>query len=733
MEDWVSEVKQRALTGKPPVSGGRTTKLNKVSFDDLVFIPKQLTGRPVDYFREEIVSETIIGKSSKHPLKLKIPIMIGAMSFGALSKEAKIALAKGASLAGTSTNTGEGGMLPEERESANILIVQYSTGRFGITDEVLKAADAIEIKIGQGAKPGCYSPDHEIFTENGFKNVNSIKVGERLWSVNPETNELELARVVKLHQYFHNSPMVYAKSKSVDFLVTPDHNLPIKERASGKWKFIKAKDALEMCEIRTSKKFLWSTKERPPSIIKIPKIPKTTWHQKEYDSFPLKEWLQLSAWFVSEGFFSEDRRIEISQTKKENRKEIKSLLSEMSIDFKERKDRFVIYSKQIGEFLEKEFGNRSEEKKIPKWIRNLPQKHLSLFLETLVRGDGSKKKNRKNLMTYFTSSNTLMNNVIETAMKLGKAVSLSKDENTFEICIRSGKLWHGLSCNCKKKSWQKRATLIGIDDYKGFVYCPELDKNHTLIIMRNGKVSLNGNSGGMLPADKVTEDIAKIRNVPMGKDVHSPPYHPDIFSVDDLRKKVKWLRELTGGKPIIIKLGAGNVEEDVKLAMKAEPDAIAVDGMEGGTGAAPKIMLDDFGIPTLAAVVKARRAMGNAKQELIVAGGLSKGADVAKALALGADAVYMATPCLVAMGCIYCKMCYKGKCPVGITTQDPELRAKLSIDDAAKNVANFLNACTEEVKMAAGACGKRNIHGLNREDLRSISLIAKEVTGIPLV
>jgi glutamate synthase domain-containing protein 2 len=155
--------------------------------------------------------------------------------------------------------------------------------------------------------------------------------------------------------------------------------------------------------------------------------------------------------------------------------------------------------------------------------------------------------------------------------------------------------------------------------------------------------------------------------------------------------------------------------------------------MEGGTGAAPRIMLDDFGIPTLAAVVKARRAMGKSKQELIVSGGLNKGSDVAKALALGADAVYMATPCLVAMGCIYCKLCYKGKCPVGITTQDPALRAKLVVDEAAKNISNFLTACTEEVKMAAGACGKKNIHELSREDLRSLTTIAKEVTEIPLV
>jgi glutamate synthase domain-containing protein 2 len=93
----------------------------------------------------------------------------------------------------------------------------------------------------------------------------------------------------------------------------------------------------------------------------------------------------------------------------------------------------------------------------------------------------------------------------------------------------------------------------------------------------------------------------------------------------------------------------------------------------------------------------------------------------------------MATSCLVAMGCIYCKLCYKGKCPFGITTQDPELRAKLSIDEASARVANFLNACTEEVKMAAGACGKRSIHQLSREDLRSLDLTISQITGIPLV
>jgi glutamate synthase domain-containing protein 2 len=241
------------------------------------------------------------------------------------------------------------------------------------------------------------------------------------------------------------------------------------------------------------------------------------------------------------------------------------------------------------------------------------------------------------------------------------------------------------------------------------------------------------NQGGLLPADKVTEEIALLRNVPMGKDVHSPPAHPDIFSINDLKKKVNWLKKSTDGKPVIIKLAATDVENDVKLAMKAKPDVIAIDGLGGGTGAAPSIMLDNFGIPTLSALVKARKAMGNSKQELIIAGGLNSGADIAKALALGADAVYLATSCLVAMGCIYCKQCFKSRCPFGITTQDPELRKKLDVEAASKNVAHFLMACNEEVKMVAAAFGRRNVHGIKRDGLRSLNLLTKEITGVPLI
>ncbi|MFH1036538.1 MAG: FMN-binding glutamate synthase family protein [Patescibacteria group bacterium] len=393
-ENWVKEIQKR-FKGVPTASG-RSGKFSKVNFDDLVFVPAQLSKRPVDYYKEKISAKTIIGKTSKKPLELETPIIFGAMSFGALSKEAKISLSKASTLAGTIENTGEGGLLPEEREFSKKLIVQYSTGRFGITEDVLKKGDAIEIKIGQGAKPGM---------------------------------------------------------------------------------------------------------------------------------------------------------------------------------------------------------------------------------------------------------------------------------------------------------------------------------------------------GGLLPKEKLTEEIAKIRNVELDKDVHSPAYHLDIEKIGDLKKKVDWLKELTKGVPIIIKVAAGNVENDVRLAVEAGADIIAIDGGGGGTGAAPEVILNEVGIPTIAALVKAREVLDGlgAKQELWIGGGLNNGGDFAKALALGADAVFVATPLLIGLGCIYCKLCYLGKCPKGITTHEQELRKNLNIETAVQNVANYIKNCTEEMKMLAGVCGKNDIHKLDRNDLRSLTMETANMLKIKTV
>ena len=394
MENWIKQIQDR--TEKVPVSSGRSDKSNKVSWDDLIFLPSQLIQKPVDYFTQEINTKTIIGKSSKKPIHINLPIIIAAMSFGALSKEAKIALAKASKIVGTIANTGEGGMLPEEREFAEKLIIQYSTGRFGITEDVLRRADAIEIKIGQGAKPG---------------------------------------------------------------------------------------------------------------------------------------------------------------------------------------------------------------------------------------------------------------------------------------------------------------------------------------------------QGGLLPKEKITDEIAEIRGIEKGRDAHSPASHLDINNALDLKNKVDWIRDISQGVPIIIKLGAGDVEQDVRLAVSTNCDIIAIDGAEGGTGAAPEVMLNSVGLPAIAALAKARKILDeiNAKQELWVAGGLSKGADFAKAIALGADAVFVGFPLLVAMGCVYCKQCYLGKCPKGICSQDPELRRNFDIERSSANAANYIKNCNEEIKMIAGACGKDNVYDLSRKDLRAMNSDISKIANVELI
>src|SRR6266571_4970973 len=260
-------------------------------------------------------------------------------------------------------------------------------------------------------------------------------------------------------------------------------------------------------------------------------------------------------------------------------------------------------------------------------------------------------------------------------------------------------------------------------------------------------------TGGLLLGSKVSDTIAKQRDLPVGVDQRSPARHPDWLGPDDMILKIEELREATDWQvPIFIKMGASRVFDDVKLAAKAGADVIVVDGMEGGTGASPAILQEHTGIPTLAAVCEARCALQDiglyGEVQLIIAGGLRDGVDAAKAMALGADACYIGTAALIALNCnkpIYeddyraigasphsCHHCHTGRCPVGITTQDPGLMKRLDIEEGAERVANLLRVMTLEIQMLARACGKSDIHHLEPEDMAALSMEASAICGIPL-
>ena len=399
--DIIDDIRERARTGKALVKGtGAHRRIP--TFDDLLILPAQLKFSPRDSYREYCETRTVIGVNNdlvEKPLVMDVPIMIGAMSYGSISPEAKIALAKATQIVHIATNTGEGGLLPEERGEAYKLVVQYSTGRFGVSIDYMKAADMVEIKIGQGAKPGM---------------------------------------------------------------------------------------------------------------------------------------------------------------------------------------------------------------------------------------------------------------------------------------------------------------------------------------------------GGHLLGEKVTEDIAKIRGLPVGTDALSPAYHLDIKRPRDLARQVDMIRNLTDYRvPVGIKLGPGRVKEDVILAAEAGADAIWVDGMEGGTGAAPLVVTEHAGIPTIACISQAVTGLEEIgvrnKVSLIISGGIQNGADIAKALALGADLVGISTPFLIALGCVNCGQCASGICPGGIATQDPVLRGKFEIEEKAFAAANYVKAITQELEILTMLVGKTSVFELDKDDLRALTTEAAIMTGVKMI
>jgi methylamine---glutamate N-methyltransferase subunit C len=268
--------------------------------------------------------------------------------------------------------------------------------------------------------------------------------------------------------------------------------------------------------------------------------------------------------------------------------------------------------------------------------------------------------------------------------------------------------------------------------------------------------------GGMLLGQKVNPRVAKMRTLPEGVDQRSASRHPDWTGPDDLAIKIRELREITDWeKPIYVKVGATRTFHDVKLAVHSGADVVVVDGMQGGTAATQLAFIEHVGIPTLAAVRQAADALEDLNMtgvvQLIVSGGIRSGADAAKALALGADAVSIGQGILISLGCNspgyvqggqhidasadytalgtqpgFCHHCHTGRCPVGVTTQDAVLEQRLEVETGARRVRNYLKTLTMELTMLARACGKQDVHHLEREDLVALTVESAAMAGVPL-
>ncbi|MDA8668692.1 FMN-binding glutamate synthase family protein [Alphaproteobacteria bacterium] len=259
--------------------------------------------------------------------------------------------------------------------------------------------------------------------------------------------------------------------------------------------------------------------------------------------------------------------------------------------------------------------------------------------------------------------------------------------------------------------------------------------------------------GGMLLGQKINERVAQMRNLPEGIDQRSACRHPDWTGPDDLEIKIQELREITNWeKPIYVKVGAARSYYDTALAVKAGADVVVLDGMQGGTAATQDVFIEHVGIPTLGALREAVDSLKelnmHRKVQLIVSGGIRSGADVAKAIAMGADAVSIGSAAMIALNCNadmypedyeklgtaagYCHHCHTGRCPVGVATQDPELEKRLEPDLAGKRVKNYLATLTLELQTLARANGKSDVRNLEPEDLAALTVEAAAMARVPL-
>ena len=240
-------------------------------------------------------------------------------------------------------------------------------------------------------------------------------------------------------------------------------------------------------------------------------------------------------------------------------------------------------------------------------------------------------------------------------------------------------------------------------------------------------------TGGHLPGNKVTSEIAEVRGLKKGETAISPAAFPDMLTVKDFKQFADKVREQTGGIPIGFKLAASHLEADIDFAIAVGVDYIILDGRGGGTGSAPKILKDNINVPTIPALARARKHLDsvNAKDiTLVITGGLRVAEDFAKAMMLGADAVAVSNSAIQAIGCLGMRACHTNNCPVGIATQKENLRSRIIIDQSAKQLATFFKASNDLIKVVARSCGHDDVEKFNFNDLSTLDYEIHRLTGI---
>ncbi|MDP3623883.1 MAG: glutamate synthase-related protein [Methanobacteriaceae archaeon] len=263
-------------------------------------------------------------------------------------------------------------------------------------------------------------------------------------------------------------------------------------------------------------------------------------------------------------------------------------------------------------------------------------------------------------------------------------------------------------------------------------------KKASAVEIRFGQGAYPG-KGSYLPSDKINPEVAQVRNLKKGEGAYSPAHHPDMETPVEIKDKIKWIKKITHGVPVGAKIGCGNIEDDIKILFEAGVDFISIDGFGGGTGGTDAFVRENVGLPLIAALPRAAHILnklenqgensnqGNGasknqnKVTLIAGGGLRTSADMAKCLALGADAVYLGTAALIAINCQQHRICHTGKCPTGITTHKSKLLEELNVPESIQKLENFIKLSNEEIVEFIRIIGKNDIHKLNKDDLISLN------------